>query len=111
MDITSLLDSLSEEDMEKLRATAAQFLGGLPDASPEPDTPKPPAEEPYGMLSPDMLSAAAKIGAAFQRPDPRSDFIRALKPLLSPERGKKADEAVTLLKFINILNTLKGDGL
>lgn len=110
MDIDSILDSLTQEDMEKLKATAAQFLGGTPDAGDERK--KGEADKDlFSGITPDMLSAVGRLRRAFDKNDPRSDFIRALKPLLSPGRSKKAEEALTMLKFMNILNALKEEGL
>lgn len=112
MDINSLLDSLTDEDIEKLKVTAAQFMGGSPGA----DAGEKNAEEnkkttgdPFGSISPDMISAVAKVTGAMNQRDARCDFIAALKPLLSAERGKKADDAVMMLKFIRILESLKGN--
>lgn len=110
MDIDTLLGSLTDEDIEKLKATAAQFMGGLPDSG-LGKSPEEKSGDISAGFSPDMLSAVAKISGAMSRNDPRSDFIMALKPLLSPERGKKADDAVMMLKFIKIMEAVKGNGL
>lgn len=112
MDINSLLDSLTEEDIEKLKATAAQFMGGSSgtDAGEKnADENKKNIGDPFGNISPDMLSAVAKVTGAMNQRDARCDFIAALKPLLSAERGKKADDAVMMLKFIRILEAMKGN--
>lgn len=107
-----MLDSLTDEDIEKLKATAAQFMGGFPGTDQKEENIKKddaPAQNPFGSISPDMLSAVAKVTGAMNQRDARCDFITALKPLLSAERGKKADDAVMMLKFIRILETLKGN--
>lgn len=112
MDINSLLDSLTEEDIEKLKTTAAQFMGGLPgtdDEEKKGNKDEASAQNPFGNISPDMLSAVAKVTGAMNQRDARCDFIAALKPLLSAERGKKADDAVMMLKFIRILEAMKGN--
>lgn len=105
MDITELLDSLTDEDMEKLKATAQQFMGGVVQPTSEKQG------SVFNGISPDMLSAVAKITGEMNKSDPRCDFLASLKPLLSPERGKKADDAVMMLKFIRILDVMKGKPL
>jgi hypothetical protein len=43
--------------------------------------------------------------------DEREDFICALKPLLSRERQKKADEAMKFIKLLSVLPLLKEKGI
>lgn len=107
MDINSLLDSLTDDDIEKLKQTAQQFMGGVPSV----DTPEKAGvrkESPFDAIDPNMISAVSKVAGAMNKPDPRCDFIASLKPLLSPERGKKADDAVMMLKFMKIIESMKG---
>ena len=42
------------------------------------------------------------------REDDRTKFIAALKPLLSEDRRKKADEAMRFLRLMDTLPLLKG---
>ena len=107
MDINSLLNSLTDEDIEKLKNTAAQFMGGIPSDDRKKEENK--AGELFGGISPEMISAVSKVSAEINKKDPRCDFISALKPLLSEQRGKKADDAVMMLKFLRIFESLKGD--
>ncbi len=46
--------------------------------------------------------------AALSKKDPRSDFLLALKPLLSPARQKKAEEAAMMVRLFAVLGTWKG---
>lgn len=109
MDISSLLSSLSQEDIEKLKATAAQFFGEKPESSPKqeqlqnntlPDMP----------FDPKLLTGVAKFSRMMNENDERSAFLMALKPLLSENRQKKADDAVMMLKFMRIINALQENG-
>lgn len=102
MDIASLLDSLSEEDMKKLKDTAAQFFGSSEPASESGES----MFSPFSSLNPKMLTSVAKFSSMMNERDPRSDFIMALKPLLSEDRRKKADEAAMVLKFLKIISAL-----
>ena len=108
MDIDSLLNSLTDDDIEKLKATAAQFMGGATGTN-EQKASVQPDNNLFGDISPNILTSVAKIAGGMNKSDARCDFIQALKPLLSPERGKKADEAVMMLKFMRILENLKGN--
>ena len=103
MDISSILNDLSEDDIKKLQETAAAFFGGNEKRNDAQ------ASTSLGMpgFSPQMLGSVAKISSALSGHDPRSDFLYALKPLLSPERQKKADEAAMMMKLIGVLKTLK----
>ena len=102
MDLSSLIGSLSEDDMLKLQQTAAAFFGGEPAA---------PERKETGLslpgLTPELLGQAARISAAFSQSDPRSDFMLALKPLLSPARQKKADEAAMMMKLFGVLGAMR----
>ena len=103
MDIASVLDSLTEEDMNRLKETAAQFFGSgdKKEESGSDGTPSFPA------LDPAMLSGVARMSSMLNERDARSDFLMALKPLLSEERRKKADDAALLLKMLKIVSALE----
>lgn len=103
MDIASVLDSLSEEDVNRLKETAAQFFGsGTQKDERENDT-----APSFPALDPAMLSGVARMTSMLNERDARSDFLMALKPLLSEERRKKADDAAMLLKMLKIVSALE----
>ena len=64
-----------------------------------------------GMPDLSQLSAIVPILQAFNSQDERLDFINALKPLLSEERQKKADEATKLVKLMSVLPLLRERGI
>ncbi len=129
-DLNAILNSLTPDDIENLKQTAASVLGGM-------ENNKPPRQEPeikhskqeasqinfddllknmggFGNLGmPDLsqLSAIMPILQAFNSQDERLDFINALKPLLSEERQKKADEATKLVKLMSVLPLLRERGI
>ena len=43
--------------------------------------------------------------------DSRTAFIAALKPLLSPERRHKADEALRMMRLLEMLPILRDQGV
>ena len=128
-DINSILSSLSQEDIENLKKTAADIMGGMSgnisgNASNSGNgrnngnnqaqsTDKKNTESSnnisienilssfsqsggnsFGFPDMNMLSSLAPVLQAVNSKDDRVEFINALRPLLSNDRRKKADEAV-----------------
>ena len=131
-DLGAILNSLTPDDIENLKQTAASVLGN----NFEPPTFEPPTKESeiknkkeanqiniddllknvagsksFGMPDLSQLSAIVPILQAFNSKDERLDFINALKPLLSEERQKKADEATKLVKLMSVLPLLRERGI
>ncbi len=122
LDIGSILSSLSSEDINNLKNMANSILGGNNNSNENTE----PAREnksqnntsaPFPDLSslglPDMsqFSALLPLLSAFNSHDDREDFIYALKPLLSKERQRKADESIKFIKLLSIIPLLKEKGL
>ncbi len=117
MDISSLLSSLSADDVEKLRATAQQFFGAgtqpsaeATGAPTEEDKPSSGVFAPGLPFDPKLISGVAKFSQVMNENDEKSAFITALKPLLSESRRKKADDAVMMLRFFRIINLMQESG-
>ena len=123
-DIGSILSSLSAEDMENLKNTASQLLGGsvnapqLNGAEDKSKREKPPAADGIaeimgGLGMPDLsqLSALLPVFNALNTQDERLDFINALKPLISETKRKKADEAMKLIRLLSLLPLLRERGI
>lgn len=102
--INDILSSLTDDDIENLRAAAANLfsseektekeenrgLGGMPDFS--------------SMLgNAQMMAKLGSIMGAMNRTDERTRLIEALKPLLSEKRRRKADEAMQMMKLFDLL--------
>ena len=113
MDISSLLSSLSSEDIEKLKATAQQFFGGEAEEK-KPEPKKQDIMQGIGGLDmpfdPKLISGVARFSEMMHENDEKSAFILALKPLLSDTRKKRADDAVMMLKFFRIISLLQENG-
>ena len=118
-DISSILNSLSAEDIENIKKAASGFLGNMGETQ---EKPKEKKQENNGMPFPDGLSglgmpdlsqlaSLAPILQAFNSHDERLDFINALKPLLSENRRHKADEAMKLVKLLSVLPLLRERGI
>ena len=116
MDISSLLSSLSQEDIERLKSTAQQFFGSPDTQQENKKTIKAENEgKTEGLLpelpfDPKLLTGVARFSQMMNENDEKSAFIMSLKPLLSEHRRKKADDAVMMLKFFRIINLLQENG-
>ncbi|MBR3819447.1 MAG: hypothetical protein IKJ41_09935 [Clostridia bacterium] len=112
--INEILSSLSDEDMENLRAAAENLFsseektekkesfgfGGMPDLS-------------NILGNARLMSSIGAIMSAMNKTDSRTRLIEALKPLLSENRRRKADEAMQMMKLFELLpmltNLMGGD--
>lgn len=129
-DLNAILNSLTPDDIENLKQTASSVLGGMGGSEPPKQEPeikhnKKEQNQPQlddllknlgglgnlGMPDLSQLSAIVPILQAFNSHDERLDFINALKPLLSEERQKKADEATKLVKLMSVLPLLRERGI
>lgn len=113
MDLNDLLSSLSDEDMKQLQETAAQLLGNMQTG--EPKSENTAGNEPSGLQNPfadpKLLSGLSRYFGKMNEKDSRSDFLYALKPLLSETRRSKVDEAVNVLRVIRMMRMLREGGL
>ncbi len=104
--IGDILGSLSQEDIEKLSGLAGQFMGG--EKSDGANEGCDCNNEGFGgfNLDPEMIFKLMNIMQKLQsrQNDPRCNLIRALKPLLSPERRHKADAAIEMLRLMSIFS-------
>lgn len=74
-------------------------------AEPEPETPQ------ENGLSPALLGGLGKLMEGMHQEDDSIRLLLALAPLLSEKRQKKAKQAVTLLRLMKVLPSLKDSGM
>ncbi|MBR5442513.1 MAG: hypothetical protein IKV44_06130 [Clostridia bacterium] len=112
-DIGSILSSLSAEDMESIKAIAADFIGNKPAEQTKEQGRVPDLNSLQSLGLPDLsqLTAILPVLQEINKPDQRLDFINALKPMLSGERQQRADEAVKLVRLMSLLPLLRERGL
>ena len=99
-------------NLEKLKGLAG-LLGGAAQAQPDP-APAEPAQGGLPGIDADALQMVTKIMpllSNFRQEDDCTRLLRALRPLLSPERQKKLDESIKILQMIRILPLLKTSGI
>lgn len=102
-DIGSILSSLSDEDMANLSNAAQQLLGG------ENGGEKEQPQDFSGGIDPAMIAKLMQLMPLLQSggDNERTRLICALKPLLSPHRRKKADEAMQIMRLLDLLPIVK----
>lgn len=96
-------------DPSALLASLLSGAGSTPSSSPEPT----PGDGLLSSISPKEIQAIMKLGSVLKskRPDDRSQLLLALKPHLSPARQERVDQAVKILRILDILPLLKDSGL
>ena len=120
LDISSILSSLSSEDINNFKTMANSILGGEKKEEPERNEPqknsdngnfKMPDLSSLGLPDMSQFSNLLPLLSQLNSHDEREDFICALKPLLSDERRRKADEAMKFIKLLSIIPLLKEKGI
>lgn len=107
--ITALLSD--EESVRQLTELAGMLMSENSGDGKETETDKKEeCEESSSVNIPD-ISAIVSLAGAMNRTDKNEELLYALKPHLSPERQKKTDKAVKMLKLFNVLKTAKESGL
>lgn len=107
MDISEILSSLTSEDMEQLKAVASSLMGsGHTDEKKEQNS-----STGNNLFNSAMLGNLGKISNAVSADDHRTALLKALKPMLSEQRQQKADEAIKIMKIIQLLPLLRESGL
>ncbi len=97
--------------MDSLKA-AAQAMFGQGAGAPKEEKPGESNEAPspsdlLGNISPEMLKQISTIMSMMNKKDHRSELLEALKPHLSERRRKRADEAMQMIKLLDILPLLQ----
>lgn len=117
-DIADKIQSLlsDEESMNQIKELAAMFggmsegPGGGGEAASSPQTPKTENNSGDGGLNIDPLAVMQLFGAASAK-DKDCELLLALKPHLSPDKQKRIDKAVKLLKLYNIFIAMRENGM
>ncbi len=105
MEISELLSSLSEDDIRQLKNAANSILGSENQQKNENKS------DTSNMFDMSMLANISKLSKTISEDDDRTALIKALKPLLSEPRQQKADEAIKILRLIQLIPILKDSGL
>lgn len=105
--INDLLNSISPEDMEKLKSVANSLMNNNNSAGSAGNggTKQRSAGASNANETSDLIM---RVASAMNRENDKTAFIKALRPLLSEERRHKADEAMKFLRLMDALPLLKG---
>lgn len=98
--IGDILSSLSDKDIESLKQTAQSLFGGTEEKKEETQQ-----SFDFSAIDPMMIGKITRMMSAFNSSssNPRSDLIRALKPLLKSDKQHRADQALQMMKMLEIL--------
>ncbi len=101
--IENIINSMSQNDIEQLSSLASEFFSGAQ------DTGKTQKEEKSDGIDFETITKIASVLSKLssQPKDPGCELLTALKPMLSPERRHKADEAIKMMQIISLLPLLK----
>lgn len=104
-DISDIISSLSQEDINNLKEVA-QSVFGSGDQKDESETPVPD----LSSVDPKMLGKITSVMSMLNRKDSRVELISALKPFLSANRQVKADEAMKIIRLFELIPILREQG-
>ena len=110
-DLSSMLSGLlsSPEGMEQLKSMAGALLGNQNPSSVSENK----AESLLPNVSPGEIAGMIKMMNALKQDnqDSRANLLMSIRPHLSEHRQKRVDDAVKILKLIQILPLVKDLGL
>ena len=120
--VSELLGSMSEEELQNLQEAAqslfSQLGGENEDKAQENAGPSPTGPGGFGeafgnggaaaMFTPELLARLTQIMGRMNTHDPRTDLNLALRPHLSRRRQKRAEQAVQMMKMLDLLPALQG---
>ncbi|MDO4743313.1 MAG: hypothetical protein Q4B04_04690 [bacterium] len=96
------------EGMEKIKDMAGKLFGET--AQPDFKKPQEPQQDLAGLPNIDM-GTIMSIMSAMKTEDSRSQLLLALKPHLSDTRKERVDNAIKIMKLVNILPVLKDNDI
>lgn len=112
-EISQILSSLSDDDVEQLKGVAASFFPGS-GAQEAKKAAKPPQSEESGeQLDFESMKKIMEIMKLLKSDvhDPRCDLLYALKPMLKKERRQRVDQAAKMLQLLSVLPRLRELGI
>lgn len=104
-ELQDLLSSISDEDMKKITNIARSIMSD--------NTKSESDEKPKNQSNPlpfddNTVNKILSVMGKINKEDNRTRLISDLKPLLSAERQKKADDAIKFLQMIDMVPLLRG---
>ncbi len=101
--IENIINSMSQSDIQQLSDLANEFF-----AQNQQESEHKKDEQSQGFDFDTVTKIASIINKLSSQPkDPGCELLSALKPMLSPERRHKADEAIKMMQLMSLLPLLK----
>lgn len=105
--IENIINSMSQNDIEQLSSLASEFFSGTQNDGRVQQEEKNEGGD-FGMDFETITKIVSVLGKLSSQPkDPGCELLTALRPMLSPERRHKADEAIKMMQIISLLPLLK----
>lgn len=101
--LNDILSSLTDDDMENLREAAASLFGNTESDEKKSDSSSAMPDFSDLLGNAQLIAKLSSVMGAMNKTDNRTRLIEALKPLLSDKRRKKADEAMQMMKLMEML--------
>lgn len=98
MDINEIISSLSDDDINRLKNVAGSIFGSSDEKSVVPGD------------NNDIMRTIGSLNKMINTDDDRTALLKALKPLLSKPKQQKADEAIKILRLIQLVPMLRDSG-
>ncbi len=110
-DLSSMLSGIlnSPESMEQLKAMAGNLFGGKEEPAPMAS----PAAAELPQISAGEIAGLMKMANLLKnnQADSRCGVLLSLRPYLSEHRQKRVDDAVKILRLVNVLPAVKELGI
>ena len=102
--ISDIISSLSDKDIENLKDMAQSVFG---QSEKEEKNPFESGMPDLGSIDPKIIGKVTKIMSSMNKQNPRCNLITALKPLLNRNRQQKADEAIQIIRLLELIPMIK----
>lgn len=115
--ISEMLGNMSEEELQNLQDAAQSLFSSFGGEEQQGEAPPQERQQQSSqsgasgfdtMFTPELLSQLSQIMQRMNGRDPRTDLILALKPHLSRRRQHRAEQAVQMMKMLELLPALQG---
>ena len=110
-DLSSLLLALQQGAAQNGTNSAGQAPSGADLSSLLSTLQSSPSRANAPAISMDTILKIQRTMQALSRSNPNIDLLRAMRPLLSPRRARKVDDAIRIMQLIQLLPALKESGL
>lgn len=104
--ISDIISSLSENDIDNLKEMAQSLFGESKSGNDKRSQNTPDLD----VMDPKLIGKITSIMSLLNKRDARCELIAALKPFLSEDKQKRADEAMKILRLMELIPMLKEQG-